>query len=322
MRFDEYYLESSLYDDGSVDATLAALRAGGHAYEREAAVWLRTTEFGDQKDRVMVKSDGSATYFLPDVAYHMGKWQRGFRRVINVQGSDHHGTVSRVRAGVQALGLPEGYPEYLLHQMVRVERDGQEVKLSKRTGSSTTLRELYEAVGVDVARYFLLMRKPDAHLVLDLDVALDRSDKNPVYKIQYAHARLCSIFAKAGIDPADVIAEGVDLAVLDHPLERELVNSLAEFPQVLERAARDTAPHLVCGFLEGTAGAVNSWYHAGNPSRNPELAVLVAEDSVRNARLVLARAAQIVLRNGLSILGIDAPQRMVRSEEDLPPDRA
>lgn len=315
VRFDHYFLESSLYADGKVDATTSALRASGHVYEQDGAVWLRTTEFGDDKDRVMIRSNGAPTYFLPDVAYHMDKWARGFHRVINVQGSDHHGTVARVRAGLQALGLPAGYPEYVLHQMVRVERDGREVKFSKRAGSYTTLRELYEQVGVDVARWFLQMRKPDAHLVFDLDVALDQSDKNPVYKVQYAHARMCSIFAKAGMEPEDVDAAQADLSVLSHELERELVKNLGEFTGTVERAAAAAAPHVVCDYLEQTAGAANAWYHAGNPSRNPELAVLVDDEKLRTARLVLARAVQIVLRNGLTLLGIDAPRRMDRAEE-------
>ena len=225
-------------------------------YEHEGATWLRTTKFGDQKDRVMVRSSGLPTYFLPDVAYHMTKWTRGFERVINVQGSDHHGTVDRVRAGVQALGLPKGYPEYVLHQMVRVVREGREVKFSKRIGGNTTLRELYDEVGTDVTRYFFQMRKPDAQMVFDLDAALDYSEKNPLYKIQYAHARMHSIFAKAQLIPED------------------------------------------------------AWYHAGNPSRNPELAVLVKNPKVRSARLILARSLQIVLQNGLTILGINAPKRM------------
>ena len=322
VRFDQYFLESSLYTDGKVDETARALRASGHVFEREGATWLRTTEFGDDKDRVMIRSNGAPTYFLPDVAYHRDKWSRGFHRVINVQGSDHHGTVARVRAGLQALGLPPGYPEYVLHQMVRVERDGQEVKFSKRAGSYTTLRELFEQVGVDVARYFLQMRKPDAHLVFDLDVALDQSDKNPVYKVQYAHARMCSIFRKAGLEPESVAPGSADLALLSHDLERELVKRLGEFPGMLERAAAAAAPHVVCDYLEQTAGAANAWYHAGNPSRNPELAVLVEDAALRAARLVLARAVLIVLRNGLTALGIAAPVRMERSEDpDRLPDR-
>ena len=193
VHFDEYYSERSLYSDGRVGDTTRALDASGLTYRRDGALWLRTTEFGDQKDRVMVKSDGTPTYFLPDVAYHMGKWERGFHDVVNVQGSDHHGTVDRVRAGLRALGRPEGYPEYLLHQMVTVERGGEEVRFSKRAGSYTTLADLVAEVGADVARYFFLMRRPEAHLTFDLDLALDQSDKNPVYRVKYAHARLCRL---------------------------------------------------------------------------------------------------------------------------------
>jgi arginyl-tRNA synthetase len=318
VHFDEYFLESSLYEQGLVTSTIQALKDTGLVYEKDGATWLETTKFDDQKDRVMVRSNGQPTYFLPDVAYHMNKWERGYQRVINVQGADHHGTVDRVRAGVQALGLPEGYPEYVLHQMVRVERGGEEVKFSKRAGSGMTLRELYEQVGVNVARYFFQMRKPDAHLLFDLDVALDQSDKNPVFKVQYAHARMCSIFAKAGVELASIEAGKASLSALTHDLERELVKQLGEFPNTIARAAEQASPHILCEFLEQTAGAANSWYHAGNPTRNPELAVLVDDPDIRAARLALARAVQIVLRNGLAVLGIDAPERMDRPESDSP----
>ena len=320
VRFDRYFLESSLYTDGAVDTTIAALRDTGHVYDRDGAIWLATTVFGDQKDRVMVKSDGSPTYFLPDVAYHMSKWRRGFHRVVNVQGADHHGTVDRVRAGLQALGRPQGYPEYLLHQMVTVARGGAEVKLSKRSGGYTTLRELVDAVGVDVARYFFLMRKPEAHLVFDLDAALDHSDRNPVYKSKYAHARMCSIFRKAGMDP-DAMApnrlssDDHDLSLLDHPREHELMGRLGEFPELVRRAARARAPHIVCEYLEQTAGMVNSWYHAGNPGRNPGLAVLAGDPALRAARLALTGAVRVVLRNALALLGVEAPTRMERRED-------
>jgi arginyl-tRNA synthetase len=315
IHFDVYFLESSLYEDGRVDSTVEKLRETGKVFDLDGAVWLRTTEYGDQKDRVMIKSDGSPTYFLPDVAYHMDKWERGFHHAINVQGADHHGTVARVQAGVQALGLPAGYPEYVLHQMVRVERDGAEVKFSKRAGSYTTLRELMSEVGVDVTRYFFQMRKPDGHLVFDLGLALDQSDKNPVYKVQYAHARMCSIFNKAGLERSSVKTEGVDLSVLTTEAEREVIKALVQFPDLVRNAARLRAPHLICDYLEQTAGAVNSWYHAGNPSRNPELAVLAEDANLRNARLALARSVQIVLRNGLTVLGIAAPEQMARDDD-------
>lgn len=316
VRFDEYYLESSLYQNGRVSSTLEALRETGFVYEREGATWLETTKFGDQKDRVMVRKNGLPTYFLPDVAYHMHKWARGFQRVINVQGSDHHGTVERVRGGLQALGLPAGYPEYVLHQMVRVVREGKEVKFSKRAGENTTLRELYRDVGVDVTRYFFQMRKPDAQMIFDLGAALDHSDKNPVYKIQYAHARMSSIFAKAQIVPEKIEAGSADLSTLTEDHERQLINQLGSFPDVLERAAENSAPHIVCDYLEQTAGAANAWYHAGNPSRNPDLAVLVDDLTLRSARLILARALQVVLRNGLTVLGIAAPTRMSQAIKD------
>lgn len=316
VRFDRFYLESSLYAEGRVDDTVARLRETGLVYEHEGATWLRTTEFGDDKDRVMLRSDGTATYFLPDVAYHLTKWERGFHRAINVQGADHHGTVARVRAGLRALGLPEGYPEYLLHQMVRVEREGVEVKVSKRAGSYTTLRDLIDEVGVDVTRWFFLMRKAEGHLVFDMDAALDRSDKNPLYKVQYAHARMHSIFGKAVVEPDDLAVEGVDLGLLTDAHERELIQQLAAFPEVVARASEGRAPHLVCDYLEQTAGAVNGWYHAGNPGRNPALAVLVDDPALRAARLLLARAVQVVLRNGLTLLGLSAPTRMERGEAE------
>ncbi len=314
VRFDRYYLESSLYEEGRVDRTVEALRATGHVYDHEGAVWLRTTAFGDQKDRVMVKSDGSPTYFLPDVAYHVTKWERGFHHAINVQGADHHGTTARVHAGLQALGLPRGFPEYVLHQMVTVERGGVEVKFSKRAGDYVTLRDLVEEVGTDVTRYFFLMRKPEAHLVFDLDWALDQSDKNPVYKAQYAHARMCSILRKGEADEAPPAPGSAPLERLDDPGERELIQKLATLPEVVDRAARARAPHLVCEWLEQTAGEVNAWYHAGNPNRNPALAVLCEDPELRAARLALTWAVRIALRNALTVLGISAPEAMHRAE--------
>ncbi|MCH2452827.1 MAG: arginine--tRNA ligase [Gemmatimonadetes bacterium] len=316
VQFDNYFLESSLYTDGRIDSTVESLRETGKVYEHEGAVWLKTTDYGDQKDRVMVKNNGSPTYFLPDVAYHMDKWKRGFESVINVQGSDHHGTIDRVRAGLQALGLPKGYPEYVLHQMVRLERDGEEVKFSKRSGSYITLRELIRAVGVDVTRYFFQMRKAEGHLVFDLGLALDRSDKNPVFKIQYAHARMCSIFKKSDLTLDEKTLLNSDLTLLTHPRERELINQLLDFPEIVDKAAENRSPHLVCDYLEHTSGMVNSWYHSGNPNRNPELAVLAEKIPVRYARLILAKAVRTVLGNGLKILGISAPEYMERKPED------
>jgi arginyl-tRNA synthetase len=314
VHFDEFFLESSLYTGGRVDETIRRLRETGFVYEKDGAVWLRTTAFGDDKDRVMVKSTGHPTYFLPDVAYHLAKWERGFRRAINVQGADHHGTTARVRAGVRALGLPEEYPEYVLHQMVLAVRGGEEVKFSKRAGSYVTMRDLYEEVGVDVARYFFLMRRAEAQLTFDIDLALDQSDKNPVYKVQYAHARMNSVFRRAGVDPAGVDASRADLALLAHPGEAELVKTLLRFPEEVLWAADRRSPHVICEYLETVAGAVNSWYNEGN--RDPRLRVVgdrvPAETTL--ARLVLARAIQVVLRNGLALLGISAPTRLDRAD--------
>ena len=314
VQFDEYYPETRLYDDGRVAATIRALDETGLTYRSDGAAWLRTSRFGDQKDRVMVKSDGSPTYFLPDVAYHMSKWERGFRRVVNVQGADHHSTVDRVRAGLQALGRPAGYPEYVLHQMVTFERGGEEVRLSKRAGSYTTLAELVAEVGADVARYFFLMRRPEAHLTFDLDLALDQSDRNPVYKVQYAHARLCSLLALAAEQYGDGpdAAAAADTSLLDGPIEREVINQLAEFPAFLLRAAAARAPHITCDYLEKTAGLVNSWYQSGHPARDPSRRALVGDRGLRAARLALAGAARIVLGNGLAVLGLTAPERMER----------
>ena len=315
VHFERYFLESSLYDDGRVDQTIRDLEETGLVYKKDGATWLQTERFGDQKDRVMVKSDGTPTYFLPDVAYHVTKWERGFHHAINVQGSDHHGTVARVHAGLRALGLPDGYPEYVIHQMVAVEREGKEMKFSKRAGDYVTLRDLVEEVGIDVTRYFFLMRKPEAHLVFDLDQALDQSDRNPVYKVKYAHARLCSILRKSG-SPEGGITEGdAPLERLDREPERELIQQLMEFPGVVRRANQQRAPHVVCDYLEKTAGEVNSWYHSGNPSRDPSLAVLVDDPELRAARLALTQAARIVLRNGLGVLGLEAPEQMERLPE-------
>jgi arginyl-tRNA synthetase len=235
VHFDEFYLESSLYSEGRVEETIRRLRETGLAYEHEGALWLRTTDFGDDKDRVMVRRNGQPTYFVPDVAYHLTKWERGFHRAINVQGADHHGTTARVRAGLQALGLPAGYPEWVLHQMVTVVRGGQEVKFSKRAGDYVTFRDLYDEVGVDVARYFFLMRRAEAQLVFDLDLALDQSEKNPVYKVQYAHARMHSIFRKADVAAAGIDPAAADLALLERPAEQELIKALLRFPEVIQR---------------------------------------------------------------------------------------
>ena len=304
VRFDVYYLESSLYTDGRVERTVADLVAAGHTFEDDGAVYLRTTAFGDDKDRVMRKRDGTFTYFVPDVAYHVTKFERGFTRAINVQGADHHGTTARVRAGLQALGrgIPAGYPEYVLHQMVTVMRGGEEVKISKRAGSYVTVRDLIDEVGRDAVRYFFLMRKGDSQLVFDVDLARAQSEENPVYYIQMAHARLSGIFRVGDIDPSRVTGEGVVWAALDTPEERELVKALLDWPALVAGAADALEPHRVANWLLETARLVHTWYHKHH--------VLGEAPAVLEARLALAQAARITLANGLALLGIAAPDRM------------
>jgi arginyl-tRNA synthetase len=313
VYFDEYYPESRIYEEEKIPATLTELADRGLTYEFEGALWLRTTTFGDDKDRVLRKSDGSFTYFTPDIAYHREKSRRGYDLAIDIWGADHHGYVPRMQAALSALGLP-GFLEVEIVQIVRILRGGEEVRLSKRAGNIITLRELFEETGVDVARYFFLMRRGDAQMVFDLDLALDQSEKNPVYKVQYAHARMMSIFRRAGVEAESLGVDGVDLGRLVTEDELGLIKQLDIFPEVVERAAEARSPHLICEYLETTAGAVNSWYHAGNPSRNPELAVLVEDEGLRGARLALARAVQVVLRNGLELLGLTAPDQMHRAD--------
>jgi arginyl-tRNA synthetase len=304
VKFDNYYLESSLYSDGKVEQTVEALKSAGKTYESEGAMWLRTSEFGDDKDRVMRKRDGTYTYFLPDVAYHVTKWQRGFHRAIDVQGADHHSTTTRVRAGLQALdmGIAPEYPEYVLHQMVTVMRGGEEVKISKRAGSYVTVRDLINEVGRDAVRFFFLMRKSDSQLVFDIDVALKQSEENPVYYVQMAHARMCGIFRVGEIDREFFSVEGIDLGALREPEEQELIKALVDFPQVVAGAAEALEPHRITTYLTETARLAHLWYHKHH--------VLGERDEIMKARLALARAAQIVIRNALGILGISAPERM------------
>ncbi|MFM8567670.1 MAG: arginine--tRNA ligase [Gemmatimonadota bacterium] len=304
VRFDVYYLESSLYTDGRVERTVADLVAAGHTFEDDGALYLRTTTFGDDKDRVMRKRDGTFTYFVPDVAYHVTKFARGFSRAINVQGADHHGTTARVRAGLQALGvgIPVGYPEYVLHQMVTVVRGGDEVKISKRAGSYVTVRDLIDEVGRDAVRYFFLMRKGDSQLVFDVDLARAQSEENPVYYIQMAHARLCGIFRVGEIDASRITGDGVSWAVLDTPEERALVKALLDWPALVAGPADALEPHRVANWLLETARLVHTWYHKHH--------VLGEAPAVMDARLALAKAARITHANGLALLGISAPERM------------
>ncbi len=304
LRFDNYYLESSLYTSGRVEDTVQRLIASGHTYEEGGALWLRTTELGegDDKDRVMRKSEGGYTYFVPDVAYHVTKWERGFKRAINIQGSDHHGTIARVRSGLQALdvGIPKGYPDYVLHKMVKVVRGGEEVKISKRAGSYVTLRDLVDWVGCDAVRYFLIQRRADTEFVFDVDLALKKSDENPVYYIQYAHARICSILQQWGGNASELGA--ADTALLVAPREFSLMQRLAEFPAMVANAADELSPHHVAYWLKDCAADFHAYYNAER--------VLVDDAQLKLARLALLSATRQVIANGLALLGVSAPERM------------
>jgi arginyl-tRNA synthetase len=306
VRFDHYFLESSLYTSGRVEAAVARMVAAGRTYEQDGALWLRTTDYGDDKDRVMRKSDGSWTYFVPDVAYHIHKFERGFTRAINIQGSDHHGTIARVRAGLQAagVGIPPGYPDYVLHKMVTVMKGGQEVKISKRAGSYVTLRDLVEWTSRDAVRFFLLSRKGDTEFVFDVDLALKQNDENPVFYVQYAHARICSViqqFAERGGDEA-ALAQA-DLSRLTAPSEAALMLKLSEYPAVLRDAAAGLAPHDVAFYLRDVASAFHSYYAAER--------FLVEDDpALARARLALLAATRQVIRNALGVLGVGAPEKM------------
>ena len=302
VKFDVYYLESSLYAQGKVDAVVKGFIASGKAYEKDGALWLRTTDYGDDKDRVVRKSDGTYTYFVPDVAYHVTKWERGFKRVINVQGTDHHSTITRVRAGLQALdiGIPKNYPDYVLHSLVRVTRGGEEVKISKRAGAYVTLRDLIEWVGRDAVRFFLVSRRADSEFVFDIDLALEQSEKNPVYYVQMAHARVCSVLAQWGGGVENLSA--ASLAPLTHEHELALMQRLAEYPEIVASAADEFEPHQIAFYLRELAGEFHGYY---NGTR-----FLVPEEPLKLARLALAVAARHVLRNGLALLGVSAPEKM------------
>jgi arginyl-tRNA synthetase len=302
VKFDNYYLESSLYTSGKVDAVVQKLRDVGKTYELDGALWLKSTEYGDDKDRVMRKGDGSYTYFVPDVAYHIAKWERGFEKVVNIQGTDHHGTIARVRAGLQAanVGIPQGYPDYVLHTMVRVVKGGEEVKISKRAGSYVTLRDLIEWTSADAVRFFLLSRKPDTEYTFDVDLAVAKNNDNPVYYVQYAHARICSVLAAWGGDAASL--GEVDLSALTSPQALALMLLLAKYPDMLSAAAEGFAPHDVTFYLRELAACYHSYYDAER--------ILVDDEAVKRARLALVAATAQVLHNGLAVLGVSAPSKM------------
>ena len=315
VKFDNYYLESSLYEDGKVDKAVDALIKAGKTYEQDGALWLRTTDYGDDKDRVMRKSEGGYTYFVPDVAYHLVKWQRGFDQAINIQGSDHHGTIARVRGGLQALGMgiPQGYPDYVLHKMVTVMKDGEEVKISKRAGSYVTVRDLIEwsgngdiTRGRDAVRFFLISRKADTEFVFDVDIALKTSDENPVYYVQMAHARICRMLEQCGDDLS--VAAGADLSPLTAPTEAALLARLAAYPEALARALAELGPHQIAFYLRDLAGELHSFYAAER--------VRVDDSALRHARVALMLATRQVLRCGLAMIGVSAPDQMYREGTD------
>ncbi|MCL7963870.1 MAG: arginine--tRNA ligase [marine benthic group bacterium] len=313
VRFDNWFAESRLFEGGEVPELLARLELSGSAYRDDEALWLRTSDFGDEKDRVLVKRDGSHTYFVSDIAYHIDKRTRQFDRSIDVWGADHHGHVLRMRAALEAAGVDPEFLEVIIIQLVTVMRGGEEVKMSKRAGTFVTLRELLDETGPDVARYFFLMRRAEVPMAFDLDLALDTSEKNPVYKVQYAHARMCRIFERADLDPDRHAVPMREFAALELPSEREVAKAVLRFPEVVASAARARAPYQVCQYLEQLAGAVNGWYHEGN--LDPEKRVL-AEGPAREARLGLANAVRVTLRQGLRLLGLSAPERMIRELEE------
>lgn len=302
IKFDVFSLESALYTEGKVEQTVQALVNSGHTYEQDGALWLKTTDFGDDKDRVMRKKEGGYTYFVPDVAYHAEKWRRGFVRVVNEQGADHHSTITRVRAGLQALnvGIPQGWPDYVLHQMVTVMRGGEEVKLSKRAGSYVTLRDLIEEVGCDATRYFLAARRADSQLVFDIDLARAQTNDNPVFYIQYAHARICSVLAQWNGDAENL--KNVDVSPLTAPHEMALMQRLAAYPETVANAGADLAPHMIANYLKELAADLHSYYN--------EYKFLIDDEALKLARLSLILATQQVLKNGLNLLGVSAPTRM------------
>jgi len=302
IKFDVFSLESNLYETGKVEKTVQALIKSGHTYEQDDALWLRTTDFGDDKDRVMRKKEGGYTYFVPDVAYHLDKWNRGFKRVINEQGADHHSTITRVRAGLQALnvGIPQAWPDYVLHQMVTVMRGGEEVKLSKRAGSYVTLRDLIEEVGCDATRYFLAARRADSQLVFDIDLARAQTNDNPVYYIQYAHARICSVLAQWGGEVSAL--QHADLSPLDTNSETTLMQKLSEYPEVVSNACQELSPHSIATYLKELASDLHSYYN--------DTKFLVDDVPTKLARMALIAATQQVLRNGLTLLGVSAPEKM------------
>ena len=301
-KFDVYSLESSFYKNGKVDDVVNNLITEGHTYEKDGALWLKTTDFGDDKDRVMRKKDGSYTYFIPDVTYHLDKWERGFKKVINEQGADHHSTISRVRAGLQGLNknIPKDWPEYVLHQMITVTKDNKEIKISKRAGNYLTLRELIDDVGCDATRYFLVARRSDSQLVFNVNLAKSQNNDNPVFYIQYAHARISKVLEQWGGDTSKLALN--ESFVLNSQAELKLIKSISIFPEIVLQATNELAPHQIANFLKECAAELHSYYN--------ESKFLVDDEKTKIARLALINSAKFVLKNGLQLLGIKAPQQM------------
>ena len=302
VDFNVFSLESSLYKNGQVDQIVKMLIENGHTYEKDDALWLKTTSFGDDKDRVMRKTDGEYTYFVPDIAYHLDKWERGFKRVINEQGADHHSTINRVRGGLQALNMqiPLKWPEYILHQMITVMKNKKEVKISKRAGSYVTLRDLIDEVGCDATRYFLTARRPDSQLIFDIDLAKTKNNENPVYYIQYAHARISRVLEQwNGNKESLTVKNGDSIKNLN---ELRLIKSISEFPEVVFQAAEELAPHQIANYLKDCAAEFHSYYN--------DTKFLIDDKNIMENKLALIRATQFILSNGLKLLGISAPNKM------------
>lgn len=302
VGFDVWFSETSLYQNGKIDEALDALRATGYIYEQDGATWLRSTDFGDDKDRVLIKQDGSYTYLTPDIAYHKDKLDRGFEKLINIWGADHHGYIPRMRAAIQALGYDRDALEVEIIQLVHLYKNGEKMKMSKRTGKAVTMRDLVDEVGLDATRYFFAMRSSDTHLDFDLDLAVSESNENPVYYAQYAHARISSIL-RQGEEQGVTVDAGVDLSGIDSEKEIDLLKKLGEFPQAVSEAALKRVPHRITNYIFELASTFHSFYNAAKvlDSDNPERT---------KARLALVKAVQITMKNALLLIGVSAPEKM------------
>ncbi|AIE61593.1 arginine--tRNA ligase [Bacillus methanolicus] len=302
VKFDVWYSETSLYHNGKIDEALQALKDNGHIYEQDGATWFRSTEFGDDKDRVLIKQDGSYTYLTPDIAYHKDKLERGFEKLINIWGADHHGYIPRMKAAIEALGYDRDVLEVEIIQLVHLYKNGEKMKMSKRTGKAVTMRELVEEVGLDAVRYFFAMRSSDTHMDFDLDLAVSQSNENPVYYAQYAHARICSIL-RQGEEQGLTFDRNADFSVIQSEKETDLLKKLGEFPQAVGEAAQKRMPHRITNYIFDLASAFHSFYNA-EKVLDPE------NEATTKARLALVKAVQITLKNALALIGVSAPEKM------------